>query len=186
MQQAYFGERAILSALNADVDELNEVCISKLSGTPKVFLGIDTAINESGYQDDSVPKEYLNMINLSGLPRHSITIKIGCPIILLRNLDRTAGLCNGTRLIVTAFGKRVIEVKIVSGIHRGKSAFIPRISICTASSSGLPFTLRRHQFPIRVAFSMSINKSQGQSLLHVGIYLHTHVFTHGQLYVALS
>src|SRR5436189_5454304 len=87
-----FGERAILSALNADVDELNEVCVSKLSGTPKVFLGIATAINDSGYQDDSVPNEYLNMINLSGLPRHSITIKIGCPIILLRNLDLTAGL----------------------------------------------------------------------------------------------
>ena len=186
MQQSYFGERAILSALNVDVDELNEVCISKLSGTPKVFLGIDTAINESGYQDDSVPKEYLNTINLSGLPRHSITIKIGCPIILLRNLDPIAGLCNGTRLIITAFHKRVIEAKILSSIHRGKSAFIPRISICTASSSGLPFTLRCHQFPIQVAFSMSINKSQGQSLLHVGIYLHTPVFTHGQLYVALS
>jgi len=64
MQQAYFSERAILSALNADVDELNEVSISKLSGTPKVFLGIDTAINESGYQDHLVPKEYLNTINL--------------------------------------------------------------------------------------------------------------------------
>ena len=186
MQQAYFGERAILSALNVDVDELNDVCICKLSGTPKTFLSVDTAISDSGYQDHSVPKEYLNTINLSGLPRHSITIKIGCPIILLRNLDPTAGLCNGTRLIITAFGDRVIQAKILSGIHRGKSAFIPRISVSTASSSGLPFTLRRHQFPIRVAFGMSINKSQGQSLLHVGIYLHTPVFTHGQLYVALS
>jgi len=186
MQQAYFSKRAILSALNADVDELNDVCISKLPGMPNTFLSVDAAINESGHRDHSVPTEYLNTINLSGLPRHSITIKIGCPIILLRNLDRTAGLCNGTRLIVTGFGKRVIEAKILSGIHRGKSAFIPRISISTTSLSGLPFTLRRHQFPIRVAFNISINKSQGQSLLHVGIYLHTPVFTHGQLYVALS
>ena len=117
MQQAYFSERAILSALNADVDELNDVCISNLPGMPNTFLSVDAAINESGHRDHSVPTEYLNTINLSGLPRHSITIKIRCPIILLRNLDRTAGLCNGTRLIVTGFGKRVIEAKILSGIH---------------------------------------------------------------------
>lgn len=185
-QQAYFSERTILSPLNADGDELNDVCITKLCTALNMFLAIDTAINESGNPDHSVPNEYLNTINISGLPRHSIVIKIGCPIILLRNLNPSAGLCNGTRLIVVAFGERVIVAKILSGIHRGKSAFIPRISICTTASSGLPFTLRRHQFPIRVAFSISINKSQGQSLRYVGIYLHTPVFTHGQLYVALS
>ena len=68
----------------------------------------------------------------------------------------------------------------------GQISFYPRISISTSAASGLPFTLRRHQFPIRVAFGMSINKSQGQSLLHSGINLSTPVFAHGQLYVALS
>ena len=56
----------------------------------------------------------------------------------------------------------------------------------TSASSGLPFTLYRRQFPIQVAFGMSIHKSQGQSLLHVGIHLSTPAFAHGQLYVALS
>ena len=94
MQQAYFSEMTILSALDTDVDELNDVCIAKLSHVPKTFLSIDTAINDSRYQDHSVSKEYLHIINLSGLPRH-----------LLRNLDPIAALCNGTRLIAVAFGE---------------------------------------------------------------------------------
>ena len=89
-------------------------------------------------------------------------------------------------MIVTALRERVIEAKILSGTHRGRSAFIPRISLITSSSSGLPFTLRRRQFPVRLAFGMTINKSQGQSLSIVGIQLVTPVFAHGQLYVALS
>jgi hypothetical protein len=76
--------------------------------------------------------------------------------------------------------------RILSGKHRGETAFIPRISLDTATSSGLPFTLRCRQFPIRLAFAMTINKAQGQSLKVVGIHLHTPVFSHGQLYVAIS
>ena len=120
------------------------------------------------------------------MPVHSLTLKVGCPIILLRNLDASDGLCNGTRLIVTALKERVIEAKILSGVHAGKSAFIPRVNLVTASSSPLSFTLRRRQFPVRLAFAMSINKSQGQSLRIVGVSLAKPVFTHGQLYVALS
>jgi ATP-dependent DNA helicase PIF1 len=47
------------------------------------------------------------------------------------------------------------------------------------------FTDRR-QFPIKVCYAMTINKSQGRTLTNVGVYLKKHVFTHGQLYVAIS
>ena len=46
--------------------------------------------------------------------------------------------------------------------------------------------MKRRQFPVILAFAMTINKSQGQSFDHVGIYLPEPVFAHGQLYVALT
>jgi ATP-dependent DNA helicase PIF1 len=95
--------------------------------------------------------------------------------MLLRNLNQSAGLCNGTRLLVTQLSKWVLEAKIISGTHVGDKVFIPRI-VLSPSDSKLPFVLKRRQFPVSVCFAMTINKSQGQSLQHVGLFLPKPVF----------
>ncbi|KAL5704551.1 DNA helicase [Ranunculus cassubicifolius] len=92
----------------------------------------------------------LNSINFSGLPSHKLIIKEGCPIILTRNINPRARLCNGTRLICNNFYCNVITVEIVSGSCKGQTVFIPRISQKPSSDMELPFLLRRKQFPIRL------------------------------------
>ncbi|GBO38324.1 hypothetical protein AVEN_57799-1 [Araneus ventricosus] len=82
---------------------------------------------------------------------------------------------------------RVIKFghQIVSECNRGDVVFLPRIKLAT-SDVNLPFVLNRCQFPLIPACTMTINKSQGQTFDHVGIYIDEPVFSHGQLYVALS
>ncbi|CAG8841841.1 39426_t:CDS:2, partial [Gigaspora margarita] len=75
--------------------------------------------------------------------------------------------------------------KLKIGYYAGNLTFIPYISL-TSSTSELLFIIRWCQFPIQLAFAMTINKSQRQSVKHVGLDLRTPVFSHGQLYVALS
>jgi ATP-dependent DNA helicase PIF1 len=110
--------------------------------------------------DSLYPVEFLNTLQFNGITNHKLELKVGVPILLLCNLNQSIGLCNGTRLIVKRLGQRVIEAKIITRNNVGKRVFIPRI-IMSPSRIDCPFVLRHRQFPIRVAFAITINKNQG-------------------------
>ena len=180
----HLAERAILAARNDTVDNLNAQLLASMRGERFASYSADTIIDQE--DADNYASEYLNTINLSSLPPHLLKLKVGAAVILLRNLSPSTGLCNGTRLRVVRISQRVIECEILAGKHAGNMVFIPRIPLASSSTADLPFDFQRTQFPLRLAFAMTINKAQGQTLKHVGLCLTEPVFTHGQLYVAVS
>ncbi|KAG8370301.1 hypothetical protein BUALT_Bualt14G0102700 [Buddleja alternifolia] len=183
----YLKERAILAPKNSDVDEINSMMLSMLPGEVRQFYSADTLCpgETSDCEQTMNPPELLHSIKVSGIPNHCLELKEGAPIMLLRNLNQSLGMCNGTRLIILKMGEKVLEARIVTGSHMGEEVLIPRIVLTTtASQTFVP--MKRRQFPVKLAFAMTINKSQGQTLDRVGLYLPNPIFTHGQLYVTLS
>lgn len=143
----FFSDRMILSPRNDDVHEINRQVLDKVPGAERLFRSADTVVLERGVDGhhhsqipdgeevEPVPIEFLNTLAPNGLPIHDLCLKIGSPILILRNLSIENGLCNGTRAVVVDMTGRVLKVRILGGERAGEIALIPRLNLTPSNES---------------------------------------------------
>ncbi|XP_056697998.1 uncharacterized protein [Spinacia oleracea] len=159
-----FTTREILTPMNDDVYSINMDLIKKFLGVSVVYRSFNTMLDKNC---NVYPTEFINTPCPGGMSPHELTLKMGSPVILLRNVLPSSGLCNGTRLICKGFFPSLIQCVIITVHRKGKYVFIPRVKLRPTASSKYPILFQRKQFPIKLNFAMAINKSQGQKLSQV-------------------
>ncbi|XP_018404137.1 PREDICTED: uncharacterized protein LOC108780818 [Cyphomyrmex costatus] len=109
---------AILSARNADVDEINKRVVELLETfEERIYTSTDSTENcgDNGDIGEALLPEYLNTLSPSSLPPYELRLRPNCVIMLIRNLSINEGLCNGTRLMIIALGDHLLKCKILTG-----------------------------------------------------------------------
>ncbi|GFX91419.1 ATP-dependent DNA helicase [Trichonephila clavipes] len=145
----WLSERAVLAAKNKDVYQLNHFIQSSIQSEEVIYKSIDTVVEAD--EVVNYPSEFLNSLDLPGMPPHVLKLKTGVPVIMLLNVNQPK-LCNGTRLAVMKLMNNVVEATILTGPFKGEDVLIPRIPMIPTDT---PFKFKRLQFPIRLAFAIS-------------------------------
>ncbi|KAJ5562712.1 hypothetical protein N7535_002843 [Penicillium sp. DV-2018c] len=156
-----FAERSIITIRNDAVTGFNDRLIARMPGRSRKYYSADRA------QEGPGPRQRSS---------HADRARSG------RRDSATAPASSSPGCIMYDWN---ITARIIAGDFKGAEHTMPLVPLETTEGQ-LSFTLHCVQFPIRLCFAMTINKSQGQSLKRVGVDLRVPAFSHGQLYVALS
>ncbi|XP_078443768.1 uncharacterized protein LOC144713141 [Wolffia australiana] len=152
--------KMILTPLNGDVVKVNDMVLDVFS-SEEMYFSFNAIPPGKVHNKFLYPTEFLNTTDDVTMPFHMLRLKIGCIMILLRNLNTVQGLCNGIRLRVDGFFQTMLQATIViQGNFYDEVHLLPWIALYPSQST-LQFHFKHLQFLVRLAFAMTIKKSQG-------------------------
>jgi ATP-dependent DNA helicase PIF1 len=149
----FWADRAIVAPKHSAVDYVNARMLDRLPGRAWSLLSIDTLDLDNSELD--VGTDFLNRQASGNMAPHQLTLKVGCVVMLLRNLAKRDGLVNGTRMLVRQITRTRLKCVILThGVHQGNEVVIPRIKM-KPKSGMLPFMWSRIQFPVKLSYAMT-------------------------------
>lgn len=166
-----------LYSTNIDVDRINNNELDKLAEKDITFYEyeMDTHVNAKVGNRAGVIEKFKKSCNAPEI----LQLCVGAQVMLLKNLDLANGLANGSRGVVIGFSQDLPVVKFLNGEER-----IIDMEVWEVIENDKPI-LSAKQIPLKIAYAISIHKSQGCSLDFAEIDL-SNIFEYGQAYVALS
>jgi hypothetical protein len=192
---------AVLAVRNSTVTATNDRVLERVRNLPQppahhTCTGITTMRNQNGEDElDGVgaSERFMDSLNDTGVPPHTLRLWEGQVCMVMRNLN--ADLKNGTRVIVDSVSGRSVRVVepcaylgpggVYGDASRKYVHFIPRI-LFQWTVKKKRRTVERRQFPLRAAYAMTCNKSQGKTMARVALDLTSAPFAHGQLHVPVG
>jgi hypothetical protein len=179
----------VLAVTNEQVDLWNER-VQILNESPLYSIYSRDSMSEvddpHGHLKRMLSTNVLNQINNTSVPPHKLDLKVNDICLVTRNLSKSYGLANNTRVRILEISRHKTAIRVQTLGNNPKSATIPRIRFKFRFKKGHSFQITRIQFPLRLAYCMTYNKSQGQTLQKVLLDVTTSPFAHGHLYVGLS
>ena len=178
----YFKDRCCMAPTNVEADVVNDALFSRLGDgcRRKIYNSVNFCY-DSRFAQNFTP-EVLAKMPCTGVAPHVLDLRVGAPVILLRNIEPPR-LCNGTRLVVVDLYEKMVAVRILTGPGCGDVVNIPAMMM---KPTDFPINFFRVQLPLKRAGCITINKSQGQTFRIAGVYLKQAPWSHGQFYVAMS
>ncbi|PNH01360.1 ATP-dependent DNA helicase PIF1 [Tetrabaena socialis] len=193
-------------ARNADVDRINMAELAALPGDAVQFRSVDEYALKAGVEESKTQKDFLR----DCIAAHDISLKEGAQVMLLKNLDPMGGLVNGSRGVVTGYVHASLALaaacafltptqlaEATSVLAKGPPGFkVPVVRFVSGKEFGILPAIFRHdvpgvveckrtQIPLKLAWTITIHKSQGLTLDAAQVSL-VGMFAPGQAYVALS
>jgi ATP-dependent DNA helicase PIF1 len=204
-------KRAILSPFNTFVDQFNSTIRDSVPGSARTYLSSDTVEGDEGIPTGALSvlsdPEFLNSLQEPGIPPHELTLKVGAICRFTRNFDPSRGLTKNTRVIVRALFRYTVEVETIPAVVAGiiinavctshpliyfmlklsvqVRLHIPRINF-HFQPAGFNFIVHRKQMPLALCYATTFNGCQGLTVKKLALDLRRAVFSHGQLYSAMT
>jgi hypothetical protein len=180
----------IVCSTNARADEHNLAFLDRMDGSMKTYGSRDEVVpvrdGAQAFESAHISSDAARAFNQPGIPPAELSLKVGAPVYVALNLDRTEGLVKGALAVVQRMLGRTVVVRLCQPENPSRAIWtLPRVCF-EFQPDKLPVKIQRFQIPLRLAWAVTVHRVIGDDLNRVGVDLRDPYFAHGQLHVSCS